>query len=169
MFKNPIKDKMDNFSVARFIMKSTKVGCHSSDRMVQEMIQQYDSDNDGMLTLRDFLQFYYDAASDNVGDRRQACFRNLKNLNVRPDLVKLSDVKDFALFRSKHMMPRFALQANESQYQNLWQLLERGDETCAGTWELIRMLATNEKQYMEVIRMNNVTDEDGEVDWNAFF
>ena len=122
-----------------------------------------------MLTCRDFLQFYYDAASDTVGDKRQACFRNLKNLNVRPDLVKMSDVKDFALFRSKHMMPRFALQANESQYQNLWQLLERGDETCSGTWELIRMLATNEKQYMEVIRMNNVTDEDGEVDWNAFF
>jgi len=64
MFKNPIKDKMDNFSVARFIMKSTKVGCHSSDTMVTSIIQQYDTDNDGMLTLQNFLQFYYDAASD---------------------------------------------------------------------------------------------------------
>jgi len=81
----------------------------------------------------------------------------------------MSEVKDFALFSSKQMMPRFALQANELQYQVLWQLLERDDETCAGTWELIRMLATNEKQYMEVIRMNNVTDEGGDVDWKAFF
>ena len=48
-------------------------------------------------------------------------------------------------------------------------MLERGDETCAGTWELIRMLATNEKQYMEVIRMSNVTDDDGQVDWDSFF
>lgn len=31
------------------------------------------------------------------------------------------------------------------------------------------MLATNEKQYMEVIRMDSVTDEEGQVDWNTFF
>ena len=31
------------------------------------------------------------------------------------------------------------------------------------------MLATNDKQYMEVIRMSNVTSEDGEVDWDTFF
>lgn len=31
------------------------------------------------------------------------------------------------------------------------------------------MLATNEKQYMDVIRMSNVTNEDGEVDWESFF
>lgn len=31
------------------------------------------------------------------------------------------------------------------------------------------MLATNDKQYMDVIRMSSVTDEDGEVDWSAFF
>ena len=93
----------------------------------------------------------------------------MKNLNVRPDLVKLSDVVDQALFTSKELMPRFSLQANEAQYQLLWKLLERDDETCVGTWNLIRMLATNEKQYMEVIRMGNVTDENGEVDWTSFF
>ena len=51
MFKNPIKDKMDNFSVARFITKTTRAGCHSSDPKVQELIQQFDSDQDGMLSL----------------------------------------------------------------------------------------------------------------------
>ena len=66
-------------------------------------------------------------------------------------------------------MPRFALQANETQYQALWSLLDRNDETCKGTWELIRMLATNEKRYMEAIGMSKVTGEDGEVDWQAFF
>ena len=44
MFKNPVKDKMDNFSVARFITKTTRAGCHSSDPKVQELIQQFDSD-----------------------------------------------------------------------------------------------------------------------------
>jgi len=31
------------------------------------------------------------------------------------------------------------------------------------------MLATNNKQYMEVIRMSGVTSDDGEVDWATFF
>ena len=51
MFKNPVKDKMDNFSVARFITKTTRAGCHSSDPKVQELIQQFDSDQDGLLSL----------------------------------------------------------------------------------------------------------------------
>ena len=168
MFKNPIKNKMDNFSVARFITKTTKTSCISSDPKVTELIQQYDMNNDSCLNLQEFLQFYYDAASE-PGDKRQACFKNLKNLNIRPDLLKLSEVLDSALFSAKQLMPRFALQANESQYQTLWNLLERGDETCAQTWELIRMLATNDKQYMEVIRMSAVTGEDGNVDWQTFF
>ena len=50
-----------------------------------------------MIDLQDFLNFYFDAASK-PGDSRQACFKNLKNLNVRPDLVKLSEVVDHALF-----------------------------------------------------------------------
>ena len=37
-------------------------------------------------------------------------------------------------------------------------------------WELIRMLATNDNQYMEVMRMNSSTEEeDGEIDWASFF
>jgi len=68
-----------------------------------------------MLSLAEFLQIYYDAASE-PGDKRQACFKNLKNMNVRADLLKLSEVTEKALFSAKHMMPRFALQANESQY-----------------------------------------------------
>jgi len=66
-----------------------------------------------MLSLQEFLQFYYDAAYE-AGDKRQACFKNLKNLNIRPDLLKLSEVIDSALFSAEHFMPRFSLQANES-------------------------------------------------------
>ena len=31
------------------------------------------------------------------------------------------------------------------------------------------MLSTNEKQYLDIIEMGQVTDEDGEVDWASFF
>ena len=90
-------------------------------------------------------------------------------MNVRPDLVKYSEVVEQSLFTNKQLMPRFALQANNELYSQLWNLLERKDETSEGIWELICMLATNEKQYMDVIRMSNVTNEDGEVDWESFF
>ncbi len=63
MFKNQAKNKMDNFSVARFITKTTKVSCISSESKVSDIIQAYDSNQDGCLDLQDFLQFYYDAAS----------------------------------------------------------------------------------------------------------
>ena len=115
MFKNPLKGTMDNFSVARFISKTTKIHTSSSDEKVQELIQQYDIDQDGCLSLQEFLQFYYDAA-ELPGEKRKACFKNLKNLNIRADLVKLSDVQDKALFSSKKTMPRYSLQANEAQY-----------------------------------------------------
>ena len=93
-----------------------------------KLIREYDYDGDGALSLSEFLQFYYDAA-EMPGNRREACYENLENMNVRPDLVKLSDVVDKALFSTKQLMPRFALQANAEQYDTLWKLLERSDET----------------------------------------
>lgn len=115
MFKNPVKEKMDNFGVARFISRTTKADCRPMDARVSDVLSRYDKDGDEMMTLEDFLQFYYDAAEE-AGDKRQACFKNLKNLNIRPDLVKMSDVIDKALFEKKDLMPRYTLQANESQY-----------------------------------------------------
>ena len=99
---------MDNFSVARFISRSTGSSCISSDENVSKLIREYDNDGDGALNLSEFLQFYYDAA-EFPGNKREACYENLQNMNVRPDLLKLSEVVDHALFDSKTLMPRFAL------------------------------------------------------------
>jgi len=38
MFKNPVKEKMDNFGIARFITKTTKVNCMSTDPKVQDLV-----------------------------------------------------------------------------------------------------------------------------------
>ena len=128
LFKNPVKGVMDCYSVARFISRSTGSSCIASDENVIKLIREYDNDGDGALNLAEFLQFYYDAA-EFPGAKREACFENLANMNVRPDLLKLSEVVDHALFESKNLMPRFALQANEEQYKTLWALLDRADET----------------------------------------
>ena len=99
---------MDNYGVARFITKTTKRHTLSTEIQVSDLIRTYDEDSDGQLTRQDFLRFYYDAAADG-GDKRQACFKNLKNLNVRPDLLKYSEVVDQAIFSEAKRMPRYAL------------------------------------------------------------
>jgi len=49
------------------------------------------------------------------------------------------------------------------------KLLDRNDEASPLIWELIRMLATNQVLYKEVLTLENSKDSTGNVDWNKFF
>jgi hypothetical protein len=48
-------------------------------------------------------------------------------------------------------------------------LLDRKDESSDQVWELIRMLATNQKIYDEVISIEKAVSDSGEIDWKVFF
>jgi len=48
-------------------------------------------------------------------------------------------------------------------------LLNRKDESSDEVWELIRMLATNQKIYDEVISIENAVSEKGDINWKVFF
>jgi hypothetical protein len=49
-------------------------------------------------------------------------------------------------------------------------LLERNDETCEGTWSLIRMLATNQHLYVEILKLSqDGSGKTQDVDWQSFF
>lgn len=48
-------------------------------------------------------------------------------------------------------------------------LLDRKDESSYQVWELIRMLATNQKIYDEVISIENAVSAKGDIDWKVFF
>ena len=71
LYKNEISGKMDNYSVAKFCSRATNSTILSTEPKVASMIQEYDSDNDGMLDLEDFLRFYYDAGVGTL-DKQQA-------------------------------------------------------------------------------------------------
>ena len=115
LFKNPQLGKMDAFSVAKFISNTTKDTCLPSDNRVDQVLDKYSEGQEKLVDLQGFLRFYFDAAVQ-PGASRQACYSNLKKMNVREDLVKLSEVADQALFDKKQEMPRYALQANQEQY-----------------------------------------------------
>lgn len=95
IYKNLDTGLMDAAGVARFISGATKQPCNFDDGRVDGILKQYDTDKDGNLTIDDFLQFYYNAAS---GTLLKAVHSNLKNHNVRLDLKKMSDIVDDVVF-----------------------------------------------------------------------
>ena len=99
---------MDAFSVAKFISNTTKDTCLPSDNRVDQVLDKYSEGQEKLVDLQGFLRFYFDAAVQ-PGASRQACYSNLKKMNVREDLVKLSEVADQALFDNNQEMPRYAM------------------------------------------------------------
>ena len=79
------------------------------DSHVLALIHRYDIDEDGALNLHEFLNFYYQAASNVEGGNLNACYENLKNMGVRNDLMTLEEVVVPTLFSEKEMMPRYAI------------------------------------------------------------
>ena len=51
------------------------------NQKISSLYAKYDEDNDGLLTLQNFLNFYVDAAKD----RPSTVWSNLRNFGVRGD------------------------------------------------------------------------------------
>lgn len=66
-------------------------------------------------------------------------------------------------------MPRYTLSANQEQFQALIDLLDRNDEASASVWDLVRMLATNQKMYHEVLSLSQGQDSATNLDWAKVF
>mmetsp|Transcript_394 Transcript_394/g.567 ORF Transcript_394/g.567 Transcript_394/m.567 type:complete len:143 (-) Transcript_394:494-922(-) len=65
-------------------------------------------------------------------------------------------------------MPRYTISANQEQFSTLFSLLDRGDETSSDVWNLVRMLATNQQMYQEVLSMSKAQSGDS-IDWAKVF
>ena len=131
---------------------------------VKNILEKYDSDKDGSITLTEFWQFYYDAAS---GPNLKIVQSNLKHHNVRLDLKKVSEIVE-EIDYAEHEMPRFTISDNQEQFQQLLALLDRNDESSQGVWNLVRMLATNKIVYNEVLSFSRSQGADG-IDWSSVF
>ena len=62
------------------------------------------------------------------GNNIKAVQSNLKNHNVRLDLKKMADVVDGLDFEQNEM-PRYTLSANQEQFNTLFSLLDRNDDS----------------------------------------
>lgn len=132
---------MGKGNLASFIRAATKQNCTEGDSRVEKIMGLFDSDKDDQLTEADFIHFYSDASKGDE-DQRGAVRANLKNLNVRPDLKKISEVIEESQFK-KTDMPRYTLSANQDQFHALIDLLDPKDSASGDVWNLVRALATN--------------------------
>ena len=108
-YKNKETGLMDDAACARFIHGSTGNSCHKTDNRVVTIINKYDGDKDGSITLQEFLKFYYDGSS---GPTLKVVQSNLKHHNVRLDLKKFSEVVDEVDY-AENEMPRFTISDNQ--------------------------------------------------------
>ena len=113
----------------------------------------------------DFFRFYEISARNKPNTVRE----NLRAHNIREDLKKLSEIKEESSF-NREQMPRTRLTENQEYFDFLLSLLSRSDSVCQNTWELIQMLATNQKMYRRVLELKNAIDENTKVlNWDKFF
>ena len=70
---------------------------------------------------------------------------------------------------AKNEMPRHTLSANQDQFQALFSLLDRNDEASEDVWSLVRMLATNDQMYQEVLSLSTAKQADDSINWAAVF
>ena len=80
-------DKMDKENAAGFIRCCLNDKCQAEDTRVKELFDKHDTDDDGILTLDDFIKFYYESSVK----KPAVVWANLKALNYREDLTKYSD------------------------------------------------------------------------------
>jgi hypothetical protein len=66
---------------------------------------------------------------------------------------------------NKEQMPRFTMSANQRHFDILMNVLDKNKDAQADAWDLIRMLATNQEMYREVLTLKEAKDEAGMIHW----
>lgn len=79
---------MDAENMASFIHCCINDNCKATDGRVTSTISTWDTDNDGRLTLSDFLTFYKNACEN----KKAIVWKNLHAHNYRNDLKLLSEI-----------------------------------------------------------------------------
>lgn len=105
---------------ALFIKGCTGEHPSLSDDRITKMFEAYDKNSDGFIERSEFLTFY-ELACRSKGDTVR---ENLRHHNIRPDLKKLSEIKDVESFEAQDM-PRYKISKNQDHFNLLMGLLDK--------------------------------------------
>jgi hypothetical protein len=111
-----------------------------TDTRIAGLFQTYDREGDGVIRRAAFLSFY---TSCSRSEKATTVRENLKAFDVRPDLLRWSEVEEETTPDADEMPRHFISKDNET-FELLMQLLDGEDRQVAEeAWELVQMLSTN--------------------------
>lgn len=138
-----------------------------TDTRIAGLFQTYDREGDGVIRKAAFLSFY---TSCSRSEKATTVRENLKAFDVRPDLLRWSEVEEEATPDAGEMPRHFISKDNET-FELLMQLLDGKDRQVAEeAWELVQMLSTNQDFYQRILKLEVAKSDGGDsVDWAKFF
>lgn len=161
IYKEEGTDDFTPNSATRFIKGCTNEDIGSDDSRIVNLFAMYDKQKTGKMTHAQFMDFFLTACSD----RLERVLENLKCHCVLPNMKKIYEIKEECEF-TKEQMPRYTMSANQRHFDILLSVLDKIKEAQTDAWDLIRMLATNQEMYREILTLKNVKDADtGMINW----
>ncbi len=155
------ESKMDAEAAAAFIQNTTGEGTVlATDGRIKMLFASFDKDNDGMLDLDGFFDFYKDAM---MNKREDTVRQNLGVHGFRNDLKKFNEVQEAVIDIST--LPRYILSRNPRSFDLLFRILDIGDSSAEQTWNLISRLTTNEAIYGQLLSLESAKAPNGKIEW----
>ena len=143
--------KMVKEDLESFIRVTTGVpDMRSGDARVDKLLTKYDRDNDKILQIADFLQFYLDSLLSNKED---TVWKNLYRHGYRNDLKKLNELEDVKI--DIQTLPRCILSCNPKAFELFFTILDLGNSSVDLAWDLITRLSTNEVIYNDLYNFSS--------------
>ena len=133
----------------------------SGDIRIDKLMTKYDRDNDKILQLEDFLDFYLDSLLSNKED---TVWKNLYKHAYRNDLKKLNEIEEAKI--DIQTLPRCILSSNPKAFELFFTILDLGDSSVDLAWDLITRLSTNEVIYNSLYCFSAKISADQKFDWD---
>ena len=146
--------KMTPEGCANFIHSCTNDNCKADDKRVKEVFSTYDSDHDGIMTLENFIEFYYSACKA----RPHVVWANLASHHYRNDLKKPSEVEEEKV--EVKTLPRYFIATNRECFGMIFSLLDYGGKIAIEAWNLLNRLPTSPEIFKEIILLQGVRGQE---------
>lgn len=149
-------DKMSAEGASDFTNTCTGENCKGSDRKMQEFVSNHDEDNDGLLTVENFLEFYRISCVT----KPHAVWNNLNHFNYRNDLIGYDD--DIEATVDCASLPSTLLCENPEDFGLIFENLNES-EVASQAWDLVCKLPTSP------VVLKLVTDISHNNNWEEIF
>jgi ubiquitin C-terminal hydrolase len=158
---------MDTSDCAKFIKYATNLEeeyeISPEDPRVLIFFMKYDKDQDGLLSLQDFLDFYLDQYNNK---KPHIIWENLKHFGYRSDFKHINE--PYEQYNSnKNYMPRYVLAKELNFFNTIFSLHEiKGSETLLKeSAKLLNFISTNPVVLRNILFLERIEKEE---DWAIY-